>query len=249
MSSDNSNNIERKIHVIEQPELHLQPLHKEDLSISIPNVTQIGNEAQFRRAPIKASDLGILLNFYIGKYTKVDREGRPKGSPKDTIPKIINRFEDTYGIRLIGTVDTGGQELHGLYQHDPKSSRLSYLGELEANVIQSTSDRLGWKGLYRSAVSILVYNTKIPQRIIEPSKGDKTDIAKQIGRYLSEMMFELGQRGQNLFLKARDLGVSVSTYPLYKDNDIGAIKELYRLEKENFPLILTALGYSHDKRA
>ncbi len=247
MSQDDENSLEERIDEGIQTEIQLRPLQKEDLSISISNISQIGNEAQFRRAPIKTSDLSILLNLYIGHYTKVDKEGKPRGSPKDTIPEVISRFEDTYGLRLIGTIKNECNECQGLYQYIPESNKLSYIRDIEMSILQSTSDRLGWKGLYRSAVSILVYNTMIPKRVIEPSKGDRTDIAKQIGRYLSQMMFELGQRSQNIFLKAKELGISVSMHPLFNDNEIEAVRDLYKLEKGNFPLILTALGYSHDK--
>jgi hypothetical protein len=217
----------------------LVTLTREDLNLHVTDLSKVRNSPLTRDAPIKFNDLSKLLHLSFGRYTVKDRVGHVKGY-KELIPRL-DENEHQYHVFVLGS-DPSSIDAN-VFEYDPEINALMQRPDIDRNQRQGLADKLGYKPLVRSPISLLVCGDRVPARI---SAGARTDLESElaIGQYLNASFMELGQRIQILYLAAAELDIAVSSRTLLRQDHKYRVQKVFQLKPELEPMILCSLGYS-----
>jgi hypothetical protein len=225
--------------------LPLKSLDLQDLQIIVENASLVKDTPSFRKEVLTYKDLSTLLGIAFGTYQKTDNNGRPKGKPKEIVPIREEGFNENYGVRLHGRIDVQGVVYTGAFDYVKEKHGLKKDGHIPQSDTQSLANRLTFKPVSNSQLSLLVYVPEIPERIYAKIADNASREATR-ERYMNQKFLELGERIMNLYNKACMFGIAVASKPLFREDHRLAIHDAFNLNEGQIPMMLISLGYEHN---
>ncbi|MBI2124581.1 hypothetical protein HYT92_02205 [Candidatus Pacearchaeota archaeon] len=238
----------------------LTPLNQDDLGLVIGDITKAREEKSFEKAPLNHEDLSVLLNGTFGTFQPTDREGKPKGDPRELVPSASGySAQSPLHVLVVGEIPYKGAVYSGIFRYDPSrnapgNAHLELIRPLSAASLQRLQQRIGDMLTFKpgkNSTSLLVYVSEAQKKATKVAidGARKNVIVDSYDKHL----LELGHRFYALSLRAymRDIAAAMRYIPEedVRENIARSLELPADLLVRNvIPFAYISMGYRHEGR-